>query len=137
MRSPHPCRKQLTIAHSALPYTWSQELGEVDVAVPVPAGSKSRDLSVTIAKKKLSVALKGKEPIMSGELCKDIKVDDSTWTLRTVPLTHSAHVLNPVQKIIRLFISILRKSTIRLGGRTFSPIIRRSTPPRSSQRIAS
>ncbi|EIM92534.1 nuclear movement protein nudC [Stereum hirsutum FP-91666 SS1] len=66
---------------AALPYSWKQELGEVDIVVPVPKGTRSRDLVVVIAKKKLSVGLKGKEPIMSGELCKEVKMDDSTWTL--------------------------------------------------------
>lgn len=65
----------------ALPYSWKQELGEVDIVVPVPKGTRSRDLAVVIGKKKLSVGLKGKEPIMSGELCKEVKMDDSTWTL--------------------------------------------------------
>lgn len=64
-----------------LPYTWTQELGDVDIVVPVPQGTRGRDLAVTIAKKKLSVGLKGSEPILSGELCKDVKVEDSTWTV--------------------------------------------------------
>ncbi|TFY82639.1 hypothetical protein EWM64_g1372 [Hericium alpestre] len=66
---------------AALPYTWKQELHEVDVRVPVPKGTRARDLNVVLQKKKLSVGLKGKEPIMAGELCKDIKLEDSTWTL--------------------------------------------------------
>ncbi len=53
----------------------------MDITVPVPKGTRARDLNVVIQKKKLSVGLKGKEPIMAGELCKDIKVEDSTWTL--------------------------------------------------------
>lgn len=40
-----------------------------------------RDLDITIAKNSLSVAIKGKDPIMSGPLCKPIKVEDSTWLL--------------------------------------------------------
>ncbi|KAI0669811.1 nuclear movement protein nudC [Trametes maxima] len=64
-----------------LPYSWTQQLGDVDVTVPVPKGTRGRDLNVVIQKKKLSVGLKGKEPILSGELCKDIKIDESTWTL--------------------------------------------------------
>lgn len=68
--------------HIALPYTWRQELGEVDVTVPVPTGTRARDLLVVIQKKNLSVGLKGQEKIMGGELCKEIKVEDSTWTLR-------------------------------------------------------
>ena len=54
----------------------------MDIIVPVPQGTRGRDLAVTIAKKKLSVGLKGAEPILSGELCKEIKVEDSTWTVR-------------------------------------------------------
>ncbi|KAJ8702529.1 hypothetical protein PTI98_001236 [Pleurotus ostreatus] len=67
---------------AALPYTWTQLLGELDIVVPVPKGTRARDLVVTIQKKKLKVALKGKEPIMEGELCKDIKVDESTWNIQ-------------------------------------------------------
>jgi len=66
----------------ALPYTWSQELGELDVVVPVPQGTRGRDLRVVLEKKKLSLGIKGQEPIMAGELCKEIKVGDSTWTVR-------------------------------------------------------
>ncbi|KIJ21804.1 hypothetical protein PAXINDRAFT_159827 [Paxillus involutus ATCC 200175] len=65
----------------ALPYTWRQELGEVDIVVPVPKGTRGKDLVVTIQKKRLSVGLKGKDKTMEGELCKEIKVEDSTWTL--------------------------------------------------------
>jgi len=49
--------------------------------VPVPKGTRARDLVVVISKKKLSVGFKGKEPILVGDLCQDIKVEDSTWTL--------------------------------------------------------
>lgn len=70
------------IISTALPYTWTQELGEIDVTVPVPQGTRGKDLHIVIDKKKLSVGLKGHEPIMSGELCKEIKVEDSTWTVR-------------------------------------------------------
>lgn len=65
----------------ALPYKWQQQLGDVDITIPVPKGTRGRDLKVVISKTKLSVGLKGQEPIMEGELCKDIKVEDSTWTL--------------------------------------------------------
>jgi hypothetical protein len=69
------------LVHAALPYKWTQTLNDVDITVPVPAGSKSRDLVVEIKKGSIKVGLKGKEPILAGELCKEIKVDDSTWTL--------------------------------------------------------
>ena len=64
-----------------MPYTWRQELGDVDLVVPVPKGTRARDLTIVIAKKKLSVGLKGKDKILDGELCQEIKLEDSTWTV--------------------------------------------------------
>ncbi|TFK57064.1 CS-domain-containing protein [Heliocybe sulcata] len=81
-------RERETKEQAALPYTWKQELGDVDVVVPVPKGTRGRDLNVTIAKKKLAVGLKGKDRIMDGELCKEIKVEDSTWTLEDQEVVH-------------------------------------------------
>jgi len=65
-----------------LPYKWAQELGELDVTIPVPQGTRAKDLTVVLTKKKLRVGLKGQEPIVDGDLCKEIKVEDSTWTIR-------------------------------------------------------
>ncbi|PPQ62830.1 hypothetical protein CVT24_000524 [Panaeolus cyanescens] len=67
---------------AALPYRWTQELGEVDVTIPVPQGTRGKDLVVVMQKKRLSVAIKGQEPILAGELCKEIKVEDSTWSVQ-------------------------------------------------------
>ncbi len=38
------------------------------------------------------VGLKGKDPIMEGELCKEIKVEESTWTIgkRPTPDNHES-----------------------------------------------
>lgn len=66
---------------SALPFEWKQQLKEVDIIVPVPKGTRARDITIKILKKKLLVGLKGKEPILDGELCKDIKMEESIWTL--------------------------------------------------------
>ncbi|KAH0838265.1 nuclear movement protein nudC [Lanmaoa asiatica] len=74
-------REREASEQAALPYTWRQELGEVDIVVPVQRGTRARELEVTIQKKKLSIGLKGKDKILDGELCKEIKVEDSTWTL--------------------------------------------------------
>ena len=75
-----------------MPYKWQQQLADVDISVPVPKGTRARDLNVVIGKKKLSVALKNQEPIMGGELCKEIKVEDSTWTVGMF-LSHELRVL--------------------------------------------
>ncbi|KAM0792003.1 hypothetical protein ACM66B_007114 [Microbotryomycetes sp. NB124-2] len=73
---------------AALPYRWQQTLQDLTVSVPVPSGSKSRDLVVDIKKKSLKVALKSPPKdsssdgvFVQGELPFEIKVDDSTWTL--------------------------------------------------------
>lgn len=65
----------------ALPYRWRQTLNDVTVSIPVPPGTKARDLVVEIKKTTIKAGLKGKEPILSGTLPKEIKVDDCTWTL--------------------------------------------------------
>lgn len=68
-----------------LPYKWTQALGDVDIIIQVPKGTRARDLAISITKKKLSVGLKGQEPIMAGDLCQDIKLEESTWTLGADP----------------------------------------------------
>ncbi|KAI5121286.1 hypothetical protein M0805_002329 [Coniferiporia weirii] len=74
-------RKKEVEEQAALPYEWVQQLSDVDVTIPVPKGTRAKDLKIAISKKKLTVGLKGREPIMDGELCKEIKVEDSTWTI--------------------------------------------------------
>lgn len=54
---------------------------DVDVTIPVPKGTRGRDLNVVIKKNYISVALKGQAPIIEGELCKEIRTDDSTWSV--------------------------------------------------------
>lgn len=62
-------------------YTWTQTLSEVEVRVLVPQGTPARALDVRISKNALSVALKGQEPIVSGDLSKPVVVDESMWSL--------------------------------------------------------
>lgn len=62
-----------TAEQSALPYTWRQTLLDVDITLSIPAGLRGRDLNVSIGKNALTVGVKGKDPIMTGALCKSIK----------------------------------------------------------------
>ena len=64
-------------------YTWTQTLEELCVTVPLPEGTRGRDLVVTIAKKHLKVGLKSEAPnlIVNGPLVKTIICDDSFWTV--------------------------------------------------------
>ncbi|EKX45230.1 hypothetical protein GUITHDRAFT_159699 [Guillardia theta CCMP2712] len=69
-------------------YTWTQTLSEVQVIIDsqklgLPPGVplKSRDLTVSLTKKKLKIQLKGKEPLVDGELHKEVKTDTFIWTI--------------------------------------------------------
>ncbi|KFH67285.1 hypothetical protein MVEG_06020 [Podila verticillata NRRL 6337] len=66
---------------AALPYKWKQTLVDVDVSIQVPKGTRGKDVVVEIKKKSLKVGLKGQTPIIEGKLFKEVKLDDSTWTL--------------------------------------------------------
>ena len=64
-------------------YTWTQTLEEVCVTIPLPEGTRGRDLVVSIAKKHLKVGLKSAAPdlVVNGPLVKTIICDDSFWTV--------------------------------------------------------
>lgn len=49
----------------ALPYNWTQTIGDLDVTVEVPGNLKGRDLNVDIKKKKLVLGIKGQEAIIN------------------------------------------------------------------------
>ncbi|CAM0947246.1 unnamed protein product [Alopecurus aequalis] len=62
-------------------YSWTQQLPEVNLAVPLPEGTKSRSVVCEIKKNHLKVGLKGQPPIIDGELHKPVKVDDCFWSI--------------------------------------------------------
>jgi hypothetical protein len=62
-------------------YSWTQQLADLQIVVPVPEGTKTKQLKVDMTSSKLSVGLKGQEPILSGKFHKKILLDDSFWTL--------------------------------------------------------
>jgi CS domain/N-terminal conserved domain of Nudc. len=64
-------------------YTWTQTLSEVSVSIPVPFGTRGRDLNVVMTKQRLSVGLRSTPDtwIVNGPLCKSIICDDSFWTV--------------------------------------------------------
>ncbi|KAL1611833.1 hypothetical protein SLS60_000054 [Paraconiothyrium brasiliense] len=70
---------------AALPYKWTQTIKDLDVTISIDSKYKGRDLDVKITRTHLKVAVKGQEPIIDGDLPHAIHVDDSTWTLETVP----------------------------------------------------
>ncbi|KAG5182778.1 HSP20-like chaperone [Tribonema minus] len=62
-------------------YVWTQTLSELSVTIPVPPGTKSRDVVCTISRQHLKAGLKGQPPIVDGDLHKKVIVEDSFWTL--------------------------------------------------------
>ncbi|GAV66203.1 CS domain-containing protein [Cephalotus follicularis] len=62
-------------------YSWTQSLQEVNVNVPIPAGTKSRFVVCEIKKNHLKVGLKGQSPVIDGELFMPVKPDDCYWSI--------------------------------------------------------
>jgi len=63
-------------------YNWSQNISGVDVQIELPAGTTAKMLDVQIKVKSLRVAIKGQEkPIIEGELCEKVRLDDTFWTV--------------------------------------------------------
>ena len=66
-------------------YTWTQTREELEIAVPVPAGTRARDVKVTFGVKRCKVALKGLKdgaPVVDGALSAKVRPDECTWTLQ-------------------------------------------------------
>ena len=85
-------------------YVWTQTLSEVTVTIPVPQGTRGKDLNVIIGRQKLIVGMKkkgngGTSPsIIDGPLCKTIIIDDSFWTLEdTNRVVVQLQKLNPME----------------------------------------
>uniref|UniRef100_A0A1J3ICV9 Protein BOBBER 2 n=1 Tax=Noccaea caerulescens TaxID=107243 RepID=A0A1J3ICV9_NOCCA len=62
-------------------YSWTQNLQEVTVTIPVPDGTKSRSVTCEIKKNRLKVGLKGQDPIIDGEFFHPVKPDDCFWNI--------------------------------------------------------
>lgn len=77
----NPSTLQAVQLPSGVQYEWMQTLGEVEIHLPVPLGTRGKDLDVLFEKKSLNVGLKNHEPLLSGELFREIKLEESAWTL--------------------------------------------------------
>uniref|UniRef100_A0A7S0N8W0 CS domain-containing protein n=1 Tax=Pyramimonas obovata TaxID=1411642 RepID=A0A7S0N8W0_9CHLO len=62
-------------------YSWVQSLADVNVNVPLPEGTKSKQIDCSIKKNSLKVGLKGQPPMFEGELPYSVQVDDSFWSV--------------------------------------------------------
>jgi hypothetical protein len=66
-------------------YNWSQSIMNVDIQIPIPEGTNSRQLLVKLETKRISIRLKSSLPeepaLLEGELCEKIKTEDSFWSV--------------------------------------------------------
>lgn len=101
-------RVQEKSEQDALPYKWSQNIGDLDILIEVPGNLKGKDIVVEIKKSHIKAGIKGQEPVIDvsvrlsaccfalpsadqhanrkqGDLPHHILTEDSTWTLTTNP----------------------------------------------------
>jgi len=72
-------------------YSWEQTLNDVTLQVPVPEGTRARDVVCIITKSRLTLKLRGSEPIIDGdypcdarngkEIWEKVRADECTWSL--------------------------------------------------------
>ncbi|EKF98764.1 hypothetical protein TCSYLVIO_010327 [Trypanosoma cruzi] len=63
-------------------YMFSQTLQEVEVRVPLPiANAKGRDLDIVLQQRHMRVGMKGKTPIVNGDLYAAVKAEECMWTI--------------------------------------------------------
>ena len=62
-------------------YNWAQTLQDVTVSIRVPNGTKAKMMQVSIESKRLSVGIKGDEPILAGDLPETVQPDECSWSI--------------------------------------------------------
>ena len=62
-------------------YRWTQSLQDLQVMIPVPAGTKAKHLVIDIKKKSLTAKIGGQEPILEGEMFAAVKMEDCFWSV--------------------------------------------------------
>lgn len=62
-------------------FSWIQTLADVSISVPVPRGTRGKQVDVKIARKSLEVGLKGQEPILKGSLTETVKEENCIWSM--------------------------------------------------------
>ena len=66
-------------------YRWTQSLQDLALHVPVPSGTKAKQLVITIKKSSLLVKVAGSEAVLDGELFQTVKCEDCFWSIEDDP----------------------------------------------------
>jgi hypothetical protein len=72
-------------------YSWTQTLSELQVVISAEqlglagVSMKGKMLDIDIKKKALKIGVKGKEPLIDGELHQQVKLENSMWTIGELP----------------------------------------------------
>jgi len=62
-------------------YSWTQVLQELEVRIPVPPGTRGKDIDMVITADHMKLGIKGKPPIIDDEFEKSVKPAEKYWTL--------------------------------------------------------
>lgn len=73
-------------------YTWTQTLGELVLTVSVQAGVTGKMIRCDMTDHSLAVGVKGKPPLLEGELHAKIQRDESFWNLDRDDNTIAIHL---------------------------------------------
>eukprot|EP00667_Euglena_gracilis_P021280 EG_transcript_23260 len=77
----HCKEREHEVVHTEGAFTWMQDKEEVTVKVPIPAGTKAKDVAVTFHRTTLQAGLKGQPPLVAGDLTYPVTVDECAWSL--------------------------------------------------------
>lgn len=74
-------------------YYWSQTLQDVTIYFPIPAGTRGKHITCDFTMTTINVGLKGKTPMLKGNLEKRIKPDDCYWTIEDATSPRTGRVI--------------------------------------------
>jgi len=80
-------------------YRWTQSLQDLQVTVPVPAGTKAKHLVIDIKKKTLLIKVAGQEPVLDGNLFAAVKMEDCFWSVEDDAASGGRIVSIALQKV--------------------------------------
>lgn len=77
-------RKKEEAEQAALPYKWTQKIGEVDITIPVPGHIKPKDLIVEYKKTAIKAQIKGQEPLIEVRFQHAVSQNSTVWAVHKV-----------------------------------------------------